>query len=243
MDDGYDVDHYSVSDDNVDDVDSSTDSARDDDSFLADHFRNEIKEGNLRTKAIDPICSKLGRLLSSGALDRNSMFFLMLKNAVEYVEWLQQRQSDASLRFQWDDEIIEFIETLEYHGHENVVNLLRGSGHLNQGKGGVKAFDWMNWNWPLPGRTTRKKNRSGYTTADGVLSYLLLSILKLVSTSDCKVTVLHEDNLVKVIPVFSVKNAMQVKPGFSFDENQKRIIGSTLSIDYIFMSLKILYQI
>ena len=82
-------------------------------------------------------------------------------------------------------------------------------------------MNWINWNWPLPGRTTRKKIRSGYTTADAVLSYLLLSILKLVSPSDSKVTVLHEDNLVKVVPVFIAKVAMQGKPGFSFDENQK----------------------
>ena len=219
-----------------DDMDDYSDSSRDEDDFLTDPFRNEVKGGNLRTKTMDPICSKLDQLLNSNALDKSSMFFLMLKNAVEYVEWLLHRQSDTSLQFQWDDEIIEFIETLEYHGHENVINLLRGPGHLNQGKGGIKTFNWANWNWPLPGRTTRKKNCSGYTTDDGIHSYLLSSFLKLASSADSKVAPLHEDDLVKVIPVFIAKDAMQIKPGFSFDENQKRIIGSTLKIDYNYVS-------
>lgn len=81
-----------------------------------------------------------------------------------------------------------------------------------------------------------KRTLPAYITDDGIHSYLLSSILKLASSSDSKVTPLHEDNLVKVIPVFIAKDAMQIKLGFSFDENQKRIIGSTLKIDYNFVS-------
>ena len=216
-----------------DEMDEYSDSSRAEDDFLADPFGNEIKGGNLQTKTTDPICSKLDQLLNSNAL--NTCFFLMLEKAVEYVEWLLHRQSDTSLQFQWDGEIIEFIETLEYHGHKD-VKLIAWTWASQSRERGIKTFNWANWNWPLPGRTTRKKNCSAPSTDERIHSYLLSSFLTLASSRDSKVAPLHEDDIVKVIPVFIAKDAMQIKPGFSFDENQKLIIGSTLKIDYNYVS-------
>ena len=71
---------------------------------------------------------------------------------------------DPKLQFQWDSEVLQFIETLEYHGHEKTMNLLRGPGFLGTGKGGQKEFDWTSWNCPIVGKTTRKKKCTGYTT-------------------------------------------------------------------------------
>ena len=82
-----------------------------------------------------------------------------------------------------DKEVVEFVETLEYHGHKKVINLLRGPGFLGTGKGGAKQFDWKSWNWPLPGRTTRLKN-TGYVTNSGIHKTLLLSFLRLCEVQD-----------------------------------------------------------
>ena len=65
-----------------------------------------------------------------------------------------------------------------------------------------------NWNWLLPGKSTCIKNCSGYMTDDGIHGYLLESFLQLASVPDSLLTTLHEDNFVKVIPVFIAKDAM-----------------------------------
>lgn len=219
----------------IDMLDSSSETSRDEDDFLKDPLANEMQNGRQRLRRVDPICSKLDDFLNSNFLEKTSIFYILLKNAVEYADWSLRREHSPAAQFQWDHEVLEFVETLEYHGQESMVNLLRGSGHFGQGRGGIKSFAWQNWNWPLPGRATRKKNLPGYTTDDGVHSYLLESILKLASAQDCKITPLYEDKIVKVIPVFIAKDAMQIKPGLAFDENQKLLIGSKLRIDNNFV--------
>lgn len=57
------------------------------------------------------------------------------------------------------------------------MNLLRGPGFLDTGKGGKKQFDWSRWNWPLPGKTTRRKHKGGHTTDSGIHKHLLQSFL------------------------------------------------------------------
>ena len=66
-------------------------------------------------------------------LPTESMFYILLKNAVSYVDWLVKREENHSLQFQWDNEVLQFLESLEYHGGRKVVNLLRGPGHDGEG--------------------------------------------------------------------------------------------------------------
>ena len=93
------------------------------------------------------------------------MFYILLKDAVSYVDWLVKREENHSL---------------EYHGRRKVVNLLRGPGHDGEGRSSaVSGFDWTKWNWPLPGKTTRDKMFSGYSTENGIYAPLLQSFLQL----------------------------------------------------------------
>ena len=124
------------------------------------------------------------------------------------------------------------IESLEYHGSRKVVNLLRGPGHDGEGAGGIPVFDWVKWNWPLPGKTTRDKMYSGYSTENGILAPFLKSFLQLASTSDGGILTLFEDKSVKVIPVMLAKDEMQLKPGLLYNSKQGKLIGSTLNLSY-----------
>lgn len=86
------------------------------------------------------------------------MFYILLKNAVSYVDWLVRREENHSLQFQWDNEVLQFLESLEYHGGRKVVNLLKEPGHDGEGRSSaVSSFDWTKWNWLLPEKTTRDK--------------------------------------------------------------------------------------
>ena len=125
---------------------------------------------------------------------------------------------------------------MEYHGQEKVLNFLRCPDHLSERKGGMKSSDWRNWNWPLPGKTTHRKKCSGYTTDDGIHGYLLESFFQLASAPDSLLTSLHEDNFIKVIPVFIAKDDIQTKPGIAFDEKQKQLVGSKIKIESKYIS-------
>lgn len=81
------------------------------------------------------------------------------------------------------------------------MNFLRGLGFLGIGKGGVKKFDWIFWNWLLLGRIIRKKNCIGYITDNGIYKCLLISFLELVGRENLFVTFLIDNEIVRVISV------------------------------------------
>ena len=125
-------------------------------------FASGVADGVKRVKILDPITDKLQSFLDSGVLSKNSMFYGLLESSVNYVHWLNERQSNRSAQFKWDSEVLQFVETLEYHGGRKVVNLLRSEGHCRK-----------KWNWPLPGKTTRDKQYEGYSTEIGIRASLL----------------------------------------------------------------------
>ena len=47
--------------------------------------------------------------------------------------------SEPRTQFSHDDKVNTFMETLEFHGKAKTMNLLRGPGDLNQGRGGTFA--------------------------------------------------------------------------------------------------------
>ena len=84
------------------------------------------------------MCEKLQLLLDDEILPKDSIFYIYLKNALSFVTDI----GDPKLQLLWDSEVLQFVETLEYHGHEKTMNLLGGPGFLGTGKGGLKEFDW-----------------------------------------------------------------------------------------------------
>ena len=86
-------------DTSMSDTDDSIES-RDEEGFLKDPMRNEIRHGHLRTRSMYPICSKLDILFHTNILDRKSIFYTLLKNAEEYVEWLIIRKDNKGVQFE-----------------------------------------------------------------------------------------------------------------------------------------------
>ena len=84
-------------------------------------FTNETAPGVKRVTIPDPVAEKLQCFLDSGLLARDSMFYSLLENHVNYVNWLNERKRNHSIQFQWDGEVLQFIETLEYHRGRRVV--------------------------------------------------------------------------------------------------------------------------
>ena len=92
----------------------------------------------------------LQHFLDSKLLPSDHIFYLLIKNAVLYARLRLECTNDLA----WDPEILQFVEIIEFYGHESVLNLIRAPGHLGEGKGGSKSFDWKTWNFPLPAAPT-----------------------------------------------------------------------------------------
>ena len=163
------------------------------------------------------------------------MFYIFLKNATNYLNWLCEQQENLTLQFQWDNEILQFLESLEYHGGRKVINLLRGPGHDGERSGGISGFNWRKWNWPLPQKTCRDKVYSGYITENGTFASFLQSFLQLSSAADSEIITLFEDRIVKIISVALAKDAMHLKPGLLYDSKQRKLSRSTLNLNYDFI--------
>ena len=196
-------------------------------------FASGAAAGVKRVKILDPVTDKLQSFIDSGVLSTDSMFYGLLANSVNYVQWLNERQNNRSAQFKWDSEVLQFVESLEYHGGRKVVNLLRGEGHVGEGGGGMFTFDWKKWNWPLPGKTTGDKQYEGHSTENGLRASLLESFILSCITEET--LPLYEDENVRVVPAVLAKDGMQLKPGLLFDPRQGKLVGSTLDIDYKFV--------
>lgn len=181
---------------------------------------------------------KLQDFLDSGYLSRDHIFYKLIKNAVDFVTSVNNGFSSDD-QFQWDSDILQFLDTIEYYGHEATVNLLRGSGFYNRAVDKNKStiqtprFDWKTWNWPLPGRTTRqKRNKGRYTTEDGVYWPLIENFLAIISDEKSGLEPIFYDKKtkLKLFAVTSQEDGMALKPGLRVDSHQGKVIGASIPI-------------
>ena len=111
--------------------------------------------------AADDVCIKLDKLIQKGIISRDKIMYKYLKDTVE-----------ALIKYdhEYDQEVIEFFNTIEYLGGGSTVNFLRGPMYHGQGRGGEKKAEDAAFNLAGPSKRTRDKLRGGYTTKSGVLA-------------------------------------------------------------------------
>ena len=183
------------------------------------------------------MCEKLQGFLDGGSLSREHIFYKLIKNTLDFVTASRANY----VGFQWDSEILEFLDTIEYYGHEATVHLLRGPGYYkpsgNKAPTDRSKFDWSTWNWPLPGRTTRQKQNKGrYSTDDGVYWPLVQNFLSIISDEDSGIApiLIDAETKLKLFAVASQEDGVALKPGFRIDTHQGKIIGATFPIDLMY---------
>ena len=189
------------------------------------------------------MCEKLQEFLGSGYLSTKHIFYKLIKNVVEFVV-SKNSSSSREGQFQWDSEILEFLDTIEYYGHEATVHLLRGPGfqktaeeRKTAGERKAGKFDWSTWNWPFPGRTTRQKQSKGrYTTDSGIYWPLVQNFLSILSDRNSGIApiFLDQESNLKLFAVSLQEDGVALKPGLNVDSHQAKIIGATAPIDLQF---------
>ena len=154
------------------------------------------------------------------------------------MEFVVSTNSTSSIegQFQWDPEILEFLDTIEYYGHEATVHLLRGPGFYKtaeEHKADKHKFDWSTWNWPLPGRTTRHKGSKGrYATDSGIYWPLVQNFLSIISDANSGIVpiFLNQESKLKLFGVSLQEDGIALKPGLYVDSHQAKVIGATVPI-------------
>ena len=189
--------------------------------------------------SMDPVCTKLQDFLQCGYLSREHIFYKLIKNAVDFVTAVNNDFSKEN-QFEWDSEILEFLDSIEHYGHEATVNLLRGPGFYKRAvDNAVKTtampkFNWQSWNWPLPGRTTRqKRNKGRYTTRNGMYWPLIQNFLDIISDEKSGIDHIFycKETKLKLFAITSQEDGIALKPGLRVDFHQAKVIGASIPID------------
>lgn len=127
------------------------------------------------------------------------------------------------------------METLEFHGKAKTMNLLRGLGHRNQGCAGTFQFNWKDRNLPfVPLKTSRHKNKAGYTTRNGIIKSLLIAYLLLSQLEDSEVQPLLQSSSLLLIPAALATDGMSLKPGLQFDRHIKELVGLLFPVSFTY---------
>ena len=91
-------DSYSSSSSSFSFYDSDDSEGNDEFSMSRGIFTNEAAPGVKRVTIPDPVAEKLQCFLDSGLLARDSRFYSLLENSVNYVYWLNERKSNGMVK-------------------------------------------------------------------------------------------------------------------------------------------------
>jgi hypothetical protein len=176
----------------------------------------------------DDVCVKLDCLIRSGIISKDDIFYKHIKDVVfSFVNPHSHR---------YDNEVVEFFNTIRYLGRESTENFLRGPGWHGQGRKGKGHFvsEAKRGNFHGPSSATCAKRQAGYTVESGVLRDLITTAITLADKSS-KVNSLVDTALVKVFPIAIANDGTALKPGLRFDERMKRVVGLNVDVDFAFV--------
>lgn len=158
----------------------------------------------------------------------------MLANALEFA----QKSGDPQTQFSHSKDVTLFTETLAFHGKDRVTNLLRGPGFKGQQKGGKYTFHWNDWNLPfVPSKSTRNKEKAGYTTKSGIIKSLLITFLLIAQLEESNVAPLVDLPSLRTIPVSFATDGIAIKPGLQFDTRVKNLVGLLFPVDLDYVKM------
>jgi hypothetical protein len=132
---------------------------------------------------------------------------------------------------EWNAEVLELFNTIQYLGGEKVANFVRGPMGFGMGRGGVHQCTFTKANLGGPSRNARAKVKSGYTTQSGVQKCLVQTLHTMTKTVNAPI----DDTHVRSIPVAVASDGTALKPAFEFDSRQKLNIGldEPVSLQYV----------
>ena len=115
----------------------------------------------LSLEKADDVCIRLNSLINTGQIPKDKIFY-------RYLDSVSYAMIDPNHKY--DEQVVEFFNSVKFLGGlggERTVNFIRGPMWHGCGSGGVFNPEGAKLNLGGPGRTTRLKHSSGYTTSSG----------------------------------------------------------------------------
>lgn len=174
----------------------------------------------------DDVCIRLNSLIKTGQIPKDKIFY-------KYLDSVSYAMIDPNHKY--DEQVVEFFNSIKFLGGERTVNFIRGPMWHGCGSGGVFNPESAKPNLGGPGRTTRLKHSSGYTTSSGVIKPWLDSFLTLAVDPSVDVKPLVDSPIVKVIGAAMENDGTALKPAIQFDEKQQINVGLKMTADIEFV--------
>ena len=166
--------------------------------------------------------------MDKGVIERSGILYKHINDVVEIF---------FDRFHKYDNDVLEFFNTIAYLGGRSTVNLIRGPLCCEKGQHGVAAnlFE-REINLGGPSEPTRAKKQTEYSTSSGVIKRLSLSQLNLSTYQGGVSTFFIYNGLVGVVLSVLSNDGNALKPAIEFDLYKNQNIGLNVKIDYEFVS-------
>lgn len=114
-------------------------------------------------KQADPVCVKLQDLIRRGKISKERIFYKYLNDVLEIV---------YNPFHEYDQEVVEFFNTITYLGGKRTTCLIRGPMNLGDGRNSHLNLKDKKMNIGGPSESVCAKYQAGYTPESGVIKPL-----------------------------------------------------------------------
>ena len=129
--------------------------------------------------------------------------------------------------FEWPQDIVDFMNSIESQGGEATLNLLRGPGYFTESNLSPSCSYWERVNIPIPTKRSRQRHKGLPVVSTGILTENVKNFQLLASTS----TPLVNNTTLNIVPICLSRDAMAIKPSGDIDVSTETIVGLTEPID------------
>jgi hypothetical protein len=168
----------------------------------------------------------LQRLITTGQLTPDHFFYKFLAGVVAYAK------AKHGFQMKWHEDIISFVETVQFFGGARAIEILRGTGFRQKGH---LALDFDRFNLPLPTARTLRHRNAGSTFESGVEAAMLKAFLKVANHND-RIQPLISVRSVKIFPVLLQRDGLALAPGLQAHPANNSYVGGKEPVDVAFMA-------
>ena len=144
-----------------------------DDSIHAD----DLITVYVKVEEADPVCIKIQDLLQKGKITKDTIFYKYLNDVLEVM---------YNPFHQYDEEVVEFFNTITYLGGRRTTCFIRGPMNLGDGRNNHVNLLEKKMNFGGPSESVCAKYQAGYTPQSGVIKPLSLGHMTLLKSPHAK---------------------------------------------------------
>ena len=133
---------------------------------------------------------------------------------------------------EYDQEVVEFFNTISYLGGKRTTCFIRGPMNLGDGRNSHATLIKRIMNLGGPSETVCAKYQAGYRPDSGIIKPLTLGHIELLKNSQAKTLI--ETSKLTVFPCALVNDGTALKLAIEFNSRLKENVGLKTTVDIIY---------